>query len=809
MSVMTSPTPATPRPAAAKLSPTEPSHADRPPNAGNPHHDTIVNGQSPGDSQDKGLPNGGIELSDAKDGATEEYDAFSDGRLTPVASEGGIASNSSSGPPCDSPTPNSTSVSSGDQVSFTSRQTSLSAKPPAEVGFGSYDDEQQLKQALMSSKDRIFVVITSREIEGFISRLSEDDKTVVARAGPSTLAPLGQSFKLTMPPSSKFQAMLVYKIADWYGLKGVRDSNGVLHVGVENVFHEKSKSLVLSSLVPAPKEDSREVRIMQRRPATNGTSSTSSPAPDSVESARRPLTLEEREEAYNRARERIMGSTATEDIEANLRPDEEEAKLRAPPTRRPDDDEPDPIPRYPNVASAAGIQPIYPSLQDPPRTGQSAPQQAYPAEDPSFAFQGNGVQYPMYGPTNASMPYGPTPYPQTAQPPYMSQALFHNGQVFVPAQNTYWQQPASGYAAQVNNQRMMPVPVDGWYNNTMPMPLSNQPLQMIPQGMPFQQQYYPQQVMYNHLAQPVPVRPQPQHHSSASSTSSRSLQDFSRPHSRGSTTSTRSATSSVRLGALFPAGQGPGYRQKGMNASNYAYSRGDRRSTRGHSPESVTTTSSRSSRRTSSINLPQPSNHQLPTRPDWAVNNIPYHPSPMLPPGSQMTNGPNVADFPPLRNGTDAVPMQVERARMPRPANGNVWNGGASRSMQNVPPNGASNNSPMPATRSPHPQHAIPGPAAQPAAPTIQNGDHDPDFPRRAPVLRNVPVLFDPSAPRPASRDASVHQSPAITATNPTTVDDEIEARLAAVSMNAGVTIGPPPARSVIPPSYAKIVRRE
>lgn len=107
------------------------------------------------------------------------------------------------------------------------------------------------------------------------------------------------------------------------------------------------------------------------------------------------------------------------------------------------------------------------------------------------------------------------------------------------------------------------------------------------------------------LQHPQPQRPPPQSHSSASSSiSSRSYQDYSRPHSRGSTTSTRSATSSVRIGAMYPAHthvhahahghshaqQHQQYRQKGIKGQvNGLTTLGisqDRRAARGHSPVS-------------------------------------------------------------------------------------------------------------------------------------------------------------------------------------------------------------------------------
>jgi hypothetical protein len=168
----------------------------------------------------------------------------------------------------------------------------------------------------------------------------------------------------------------------------------------------------------------------------------------------------------------------------------------------------------------------------------------------------------------------------------------------------------------------------------------------------------------------------------------------------------------------------------------------------------------------------------------------------MLPSG-QMHPVTNVAEFPPLhRNGTNAEPMQVERAKM-RPSNVNVWNGAASRAIQTRP---------MPSSQSPDASEA---PHTLSPAKTLHK-ETDPDFPRRAPVGRPSGTLFDPSSPRNTPASAISNPDPSVTAVpigeDEMSAEDAIEAKLAALSVSSGIAIGPPPNKA---PSYAKIVRRD
>ena len=388
---------------------------------------------------------------------------------------------------------------------------------------------------------------------------------------------------------------------------------------------------------------------MQRAPlGSNGTHSSSaagSLAGDELSESgvSKRKTLEEREAEYALARERIYGGASTDTGEEPDRFGDEDVPNRA---TRQEEGEIYPVPRNAYGPNGSAIQPVYPSLyrptaevsqpMQPPQPSQpppslqsrqqpqqpqqqqtpQQPSQQYPTPDSIFVFQTPTIPYGQYG----QMPmttYGPVGngYPSQGvggQTPYaMQQIPYVNGSstyMVQQSQNGYgqsWPQtPNMGVNGQPNGNMMSGMPQvgnTGWSYNGIPMVGPNQPMPMIPQGVqvyPQQQYRHPSQTlqqpnMYTTLAQPTPMRPGPiphPHSSNSSSISSRSYQDYSRPHSRGSTTSTRSAASSVRLGVLYPAGEPPAprYRQKGMKGQGFngmtALSPGEKKSTRGHSP---------------------------------------------------------------------------------------------------------------------------------------------------------------------------------------------------------------------------------
>lgn len=204
--------------------------------------------------------------------------------------------------------------------------------------------------------------------------------------------------------------------------------------------------------------------------------------------------------------------------------------------------------------------------------------------------------------------------------------------------------------------------------------------------------------------------------------------------------------------------------------------------------------------------------------------------------------GQSPADFPPLRQGggTQAEPMQIERAKTrPVNGNGNAWNG--VKLSVTSPISDHAVISPRMSISAPVPVPTVPGPSTPtipketlaaitspvdtntPQAPTIPsaqatvkepkskpivatpaiaNGDKsrngDEDFPRRPP---NSSQLYNPNVQSPVKPTMVEEMVPGKIPA------EVIEAKLAAISIKEGVTIGPPANKKVA--SYAKIVRRD
>jgi hypothetical protein len=160
--------------------------------------------------------------------------------------------------------------------------------------------------------------------------------------------------------------------------------------------------------------------------------------------------------------------------------------------------------------------------------------------------------------------------------------------------------------------------------------------------------------------------------------------------------------------------------------------------------------------------------------------------------------------------------MQVERVRAPRSAT--AWTGTNPRALAQPNPGSLK----VVTVLSP-PMRVPPSLAPQPGVSMTTNIltipmhlpsntiniDHDPDFPRRATSSKSTPVLYDPGVGRPLplsdSRPSSVIRNNVMPLAEEER--DLIEARLAAVSLSTGVTIGPPKVNGA--PSYAKAVKRD
>jgi hypothetical protein len=486
---------------------------------------------------------------------------------------------------------------------------------PANIGLGTLQGEDQLKISLQS-KDRIFVVMLSKEIEAFIARCAEgetpnDAQLVASEPAAANFAIYGglPNVKIQSQAASVFQRMLVYKAAEWYGVKAVPGPANAIYVGVVGSIPEKryvyipdgslilSSSLKLASLVPERQTVQKKFQIMQRsQPVGSSRSSSAADGGEGGPSSRK--TLEQREADYAAARERIYGAA----------PSEAEEVVDPPPAVRPVEDEIDPVSRYAygaDAMTAAAYEPIYASLY---HTNGPDGQPLDPTGAGNGVYYVNqAVQYPGYhmlDPTMAA--YAPmTTYTNGAgQAMYPQQAYDQHGNplMLVPQQMAgyaapMWQQQPMQAVGVMPQQPMMPPtqmggngwgytqqPVNGNPHQQMIMPPitstgPSAPIHPHPSGYGYS--------TYPNLQHPQPSRPQPQPHSSASSSiSSHSRHSYSRPHSRGSITSTGSAASSARFGHMYPANAG--YRQKGMKAGvNGLTAMGmapERRSTRGQSP---------------------------------------------------------------------------------------------------------------------------------------------------------------------------------------------------------------------------------
>jgi hypothetical protein len=356
-----------------------------------------------------------------------------------------------------------------------------------------------------------------------------------------------------------------------------------------------------------------------------GSNSNSSPRPGSAvedgtsEAGSSKLkTLEEREEAYAKARQRIYGNGDEQEADdSNHAPDatpQVSATTNGHDAGTATTNGFDTAPREP--ATVAGLRQVddtfpqyqqtnydttygYRMPQQMPAYGYNQALQQMP-QQPSYSGYVNHGQMPQQQYPMANSQYMA---PMYGAPSQQSNLYAPQGQWVPVQQGNYMPHMPSNNG--MMNMQWVPNAANGQMQVPMQMPqVGHQPMPVIPQGMQYPSYGYPHQHHqqqqngnYGYLAQPTPIRPPPHPHSSASSSiSSRSYHsyhDASRPHSRGSTTSNMSQTSSVRFGAMYPANQGGTYRQNrrkhhGVNGINnpIGEAASDSRSTRGHSPVS-------------------------------------------------------------------------------------------------------------------------------------------------------------------------------------------------------------------------------
>lgn len=97
-----------------------------------------------------------------------------------------------------------------------------------------------MKKAL-SGKDRMLVLMLGKEFEAFIGRVLRGEHTTrVTLPASSAGIDLGPSKRIDVAASSKYHRMLVYKLAEWYGLRAVLGVDGSMVVGVLGSLDETS-----------------------------------------------------------------------------------------------------------------------------------------------------------------------------------------------------------------------------------------------------------------------------------------------------------------------------------------------------------------------------------------------------------------------------------------------------------------------------------------------------------------------------------------------------------------------------------------
>ncbi|EPE10052.1 r3h domain-containing protein [Ophiostoma piceae UAMH 11346] len=201
---------------------------------------------------------------------------------------------------------NVTPSSSSEQQPVTEARVQLATSTAAPPGVnGQYPDEKLL-EAMQSQKDRLFLLRLENDVVNFVQNSKEPF--------------------MDLPPSNSFCRMLTHKLADYYHMTHSFEAVA----GSVRIYRTPFCRVPppLGSFVPAstpssvtppppviqPKKIMRrgeEFEILSSSGPSKATSEVDSDYKDKVPLAKEKMSREEREEAYNKARERIFG-TATE-----------------------------------------------------------------------------------------------------------------------------------------------------------------------------------------------------------------------------------------------------------------------------------------------------------------------------------------------------------------------------------------------------------------------------------------------------------------------------------------------------------------
>ncbi|PSR74187.1 hypothetical protein BD289DRAFT_226619 [Coniella lustricola] len=190
-----------------------------------------------------------------------------------------------------------------DQIPVTDAKIALvSATSTPSNGYGQNPDEKLL-EAMSSQKDRLFLLKLEETVIDFV----QDSK---------------EPF-MDLPPSNSFCRMLTHKLADYYHMThSFEAAAGAVRI-FRTPFCRVPPSLASiaqsASTASTPPPPVMPRKIMRR--GENGDFGSSGPSKPTSEdgsdakdkaAAREKMSREEREEAYNKARERIFGTTSTE-----------------------------------------------------------------------------------------------------------------------------------------------------------------------------------------------------------------------------------------------------------------------------------------------------------------------------------------------------------------------------------------------------------------------------------------------------------------------------------------------------------------
>lgn len=374
------------------------------------------------------------------------------------------------------------------------------------TGFLSQHPDDKLLEAMQSPKDRIFLLRLEQQVIDFV----QDSK---------------EPF-MDLPPSNSFCRMLMHKLADYYHMTHSFEAGA----GAVRIFRTPFCRIPasLSSIASStPSSSSPAPVVMPRKIMRRGeegeygpgsaapskpTSEAGSDSKDKNAPANQKLTREEREEAYNRARQRIFGSADKgenqnqdgEDDNGVSRASSVSAKDRATGGKRKTKQRRDDNEGF--ESRSQFIAWCGPHAQ----TWAPAPAQYFPINTPQYSVP---YQQPQAYPTAVQPMYAPSQqYPPQMVPVANGYAPQYNGipQAYVapPAPQARPPPPQQTY------QHPNPPPMSGPYN--VPVPSVPQPAwpqqqqqQQPPPPPPPQVQPQPQPQLQQPPAQPSQAQPQP------------------------------------------------------------------------------------------------------------------------------------------------------------------------------------------------------------------------------------------------------------------------------------------------------------